>query len=188
MPPQCISDHYREFLLTYLSWPCMMNNGEESIDQPDDSPKIKSEMKVLHLQSYHSREQLKASDCMRPIVTESTIEDATSQLDRLISPNIALSSDPLEQSMPECDHETAATNPSPSCYHHHSTPCWATSGPKRPSVEWRRMKHWKNRWQEPKRKGLWVQDVLKEYLNIRTKLEKCTGICWPRKVRRRERR
>lgn len=51
---------------------------------------------------------------------------------------------------------SSGDRPSHSCYHRPPTFSRAASGPKRFSIEWRRVRDCKDRWQETKEKELWV--------------------------------
>jgi len=60
---------------------------------------VESEIGNAHLQSSHPREQPKTQGCLSLTVTEPTTEPTISPVDRLNSPSVALSCDPVERTI-----------------------------------------------------------------------------------------
>jgi len=87
----------------------MVKNDEEKTSETDDSIKITSmKIDIIHLKSFHSREQSKTYDCLSSAtIIESFIESLTNFFHRLISLSVALFCDSVEQTISENDREAA---------------------------------------------------------------------------------
>lgn len=86
-----------------------MKNDEEKTSETDDSIKITSmKIDIIHLKSFHSREQSKTYDCLSSAaIIESFIESLINFFHRLISLSVALFCDSVEQTISENDREAA---------------------------------------------------------------------------------